>query len=49
MADAVRIGLDRFVLDALGGEALEEGVETGDGQGGAAVDLRASTCAAPDR
>jgi hypothetical protein len=27
MADAVRVGLDRFVLDALGSEALEERVE----------------------
>ena len=33
MADAVRVGLDRFVLDALGGEALEERVEPGDGEG----------------
>ena len=27
MAHAVRVGLDRFVLDALGNEALEERVE----------------------
>jgi hypothetical protein len=26
VADAVRVGLDRFVLDALGSEALEERV-----------------------
>ena len=33
MADTVRVGLDRFVLDALRGEALEQRVEPGDGQG----------------
>jgi hypothetical protein len=27
VADAVRVGLDRFVVDALGSEALEERVE----------------------
>jgi hypothetical protein len=27
MADAVRVGLDRLVLDALGSEALKERVE----------------------
>jgi hypothetical protein len=36
VADAVRVGLDRFVLDALGCEALEERVEPGDGEGDAA-------------
>jgi hypothetical protein len=30
VADAVRVGLDRFVLNALGSEALEERVEPGD-------------------
>jgi hypothetical protein len=35
VADAVRVGLDRFVLDALGCEALEERVEPGDGEGDA--------------
>jgi hypothetical protein len=33
VANAVRVGLDRFVLDALGGEALEERVEPGHGEG----------------
>jgi hypothetical protein len=33
VADAVRVGLDRFVLDAGGSEALEERVEPGDGEG----------------
>ena len=33
MANTVRVGLDRFVLDALGSEALEERVEPGDGEG----------------
>ena len=33
MTDAVRVGLDRFVLDALGSEALEECVEPSDGEG----------------
>ena len=33
MADAVRVGLDRFVLDALGGKALEQRIEPGDGEG----------------
>jgi hypothetical protein len=32
VADAVRVGLDRFVLDALGSEALEERVESSDGE-----------------
>lgn len=32
MVDAVRVGLDRFVLDALGSEALEERTEPGDGE-----------------
>ena len=41
MADTVRIGLDRFVLDALGSEALEERVEPGDGEGDSA---RARPC-----
>jgi hypothetical protein len=36
VADAVRVGLDRLVLDALGSEALEEPVEPGDGEGDAA-------------
>jgi hypothetical protein len=27
MADAVRVGLDRFVFDVLGSEVLEERVE----------------------
>jgi hypothetical protein len=33
VADAVRVGLDRFVLDALGSEAFEKRVEPGDGEG----------------
>jgi hypothetical protein len=33
VADAVRVGLDRFVLDAVGSKALEERVEPGDGEG----------------
>jgi hypothetical protein len=33
VTDAVRVGLDRFVLDALGSEALEERVEPTDGEG----------------
>ena len=33
MADTVRVGLDRLVLDALGSEALEERVEPSDGEG----------------
>jgi hypothetical protein len=33
VADAVRVGLDRFVLDALGSEPLEERVEPSDGEG----------------
>src|ERR671937_480038 len=33
VADAVRVGLDRLVLDALGAEALEELVEPCDGEG----------------
>ena len=33
MADTVRVGLDRFVLDALGSEALEDRVEPSDGEG----------------
>src|SRR5438093_13597627 len=36
MADTVRVRLDRFVLDALGSEALEEPVEPGDGERDAA-------------
>jgi hypothetical protein len=36
VAYAVRVGLDRFVLDARGSEALEERVEPGDGEGDAA-------------
>jgi hypothetical protein len=33
VADTVRVGLDRFVLDALGSEALKERVEPSDGEG----------------
>jgi len=33
VADTVRVGLDRVVLDALGGEALEKRVEPSDGEG----------------
>ena len=33
MADTVRVGLDRFVLDALGSEALEQRVEPSDLEG----------------
>jgi hypothetical protein len=33
MTDAVRVGLDRFVLDALGSEALEERVKPSYGEG----------------
>jgi hypothetical protein len=33
VADTVRVGLDRLVLDALGSEALEERVEPSDGEG----------------
>ena len=33
MADAIRVGLDRFVLDAMGSEALEERVQPSDGEG----------------
>jgi hypothetical protein len=33
VTDAVRVGLDRFMLDARGSEALEERVEPGDGEG----------------
>jgi hypothetical protein len=33
VADTVRVGLDRFVLDALSGEALEERVESLHGEG----------------
>jgi hypothetical protein len=36
VAATVRVGLDRFVLDALGSEALEERVEPSDGEGGPA-------------
>jgi hypothetical protein len=36
VADAVRVRLDRFVLDALGCEALEERLEPCDGEGDAA-------------
>jgi hypothetical protein len=32
VTDSVRVGLDRFVLDPLGGEAFEECVEPGDGE-----------------
>jgi hypothetical protein len=32
VADAIRVGLDRFVLDALGSEVLEESVEPGDAE-----------------
>ena len=32
MADAVGVGLDRFVLDALGSEAFEDHVEPSDGE-----------------
>ena len=32
MSDAVGVGLDRFVLDALGSEAFEEHVEPSDGE-----------------
>lgn len=33
MADAVRVGLDRLVPDALGSETLQERVEPNDGEG----------------
>jgi hypothetical protein len=33
VAYTVRVGLDRFVLDALRSEALEERVEPNDGEG----------------
>jgi hypothetical protein len=33
VADAVRVGLDRLVLDALGSEALEKRIEPSDGEG----------------
>jgi hypothetical protein len=33
VADTVRVSLDRFVLDPLVSEALEEGVEPNDGEG----------------
>ena len=33
MADSVRVSLDRLVLDALGDQALQECVESGDGEG----------------
>jgi hypothetical protein len=36
VADAVRVRLEGFVLDALGCEVLEERVEPGDGEGDAA-------------
>ena len=42
MADAVRVRLDRFVLDALGCEALEERVEPGDGEDDASRAARAA-------
>jgi hypothetical protein len=32
VAHAVRVGLDRFVRDALGGEVLQKRVEPGDGE-----------------
>jgi hypothetical protein len=35
VADTVRVGLDRFVLDTLGREELEERVEPNDGEGDA--------------
>jgi len=37
VADTIRIGLDGFVRDALGSQALQERVETGDGEGDPAV------------
>ena len=33
MADAVRVSLDRLVLDALGSEALEKRIEPSDSEG----------------
>ncbi len=33
VADAVRVGLDRFVLDAMGSEALEQRLEPSDSEG----------------
>jgi hypothetical protein len=33
VAHTIRVGLDRFVLDPLGSEALEERLETSDGEG----------------
>jgi hypothetical protein len=33
VADAIRVGLDRVVFDALGSETLEECVEPGNGEG----------------
>ena len=33
MANTVGVGLDRFVLDALGGDPLQERVEPSDGDG----------------
>jgi hypothetical protein len=33
MTDTVRVGLDRFVVDALRGEAPEERVQPSDGEG----------------
>ena len=40
MADTVRVGLDRLVLDAVGREAFEKRVEPDDGEGD-------PTCAGP--
>ena len=36
VTDVVRVGLDRFILDALDLDALQERVEPADGQGDAA-------------
>jgi hypothetical protein len=42
VADAVRVGLDRFVLDALGSEALKERVEPRNLKGDPAAPARAA-------
>jgi hypothetical protein len=42
VADTVRVGLDRIVLDAPGSEALEERVEPSDGEGDPARPARAA-------
>ena len=42
MADAVRVGLDRFVLDALGSESLEERAESGNRERDPAAPARAA-------